>query len=114
HSKVPQSMGEALGEPSRVTNPKDGVFVSDDSDTRNRQLGRYFRRLDQAIWEHHSRDSGLPLILAALPEYQGVFREASHNPLLVEQGIRRDAFKDVDARKLRTLAWEAVEPVWHQ
>jgi hypothetical protein len=30
---------------------------------------RFFRAVDQAILEHHSRTSGLPLILASLPEH---------------------------------------------
>lgn len=30
---------------------------------------RFFRAVDQAILEHHSRTSGLPLIPASLPEH---------------------------------------------
>jgi hypothetical protein len=30
------------------------------------------------VFEHHSRRSGLPLILAALPEHHHLFRRVSH------------------------------------
>lgn len=32
-------------------------------------IERFFRAVSRAIYEHHSKPSGLPLILAALPEY---------------------------------------------
>jgi Bacterial archaeo-eukaryotic release factor family 6 len=35
---------------------------------------RFFRAVDRAVLEHHSKPSGLPLILAALPEYHTLFR----------------------------------------
>lgn len=70
---------------------------------------RFFRAVDRAIWEHHSRHSGLPLVLAALPEHQAVFRRISHNPHLVENGI--DANPDaLSIDELRVRAWAAVEP----
>src|SRR5690606_20550269 len=84
-------------------------------DTRDRQLQRYFRRIDGPVWEHHSRDAGLPLILAALPEYQTFFREASHNQNLVsDAAIRRDPFKGVQIDDLRQMAVEAMQPVWER
>ena len=48
---------------------------------------KFFRAVDRGILEHHSRPSGLPLMLAALPEYHQPFREVSHNPLLMGDGI---------------------------
>jgi hypothetical protein len=48
---------------------------------------RFFRAVDRAIDEHHSRPSGLPLILAALPEHHHTFRAVSHNAQLVEGAI---------------------------
>jgi Bacterial archaeo-eukaryotic release factor family 3 len=70
---------------------------------------RFFRAIDRAVLEHHSRPSGLPLILAALPEYHTLFRQVSHNPFLMAEGIdiHPDALP-IDA--LRARAWRAVEP----
>ena len=75
-------------------------------------MERFFRAVDRAILEHHSRPSGLPLILAALPEYHSHFRELSHNPHLVDEGIHTNA--DAHAREaLRDAAWRLMEPLYH-
>ncbi len=70
---------------------------------------RFFRAIDRAVLEHHSRPSGLPLILAALPEHHDLFRRISHNPFLIEEGlsINPDALP-ID--ELRERAWQVVEP----
>lgn len=70
---------------------------------------RFFRAVDRSVLEHHSRPSGLPLILAALPEHHNLFRQVSQNPLLLNEGI--DVHPDalpLDA--LRERAWRVVEP----
>ncbi|MBA2668470.1 MAG: hypothetical protein H0U69_15710 [Trueperaceae bacterium] len=70
---------------------------------------RFFRFIDKAILEYHSKPSKLPLLLATLPEYQGVFRELSNNPYLVEGRIDVHP-KGVDLDELLEHAWEALEP----
>lgn len=70
---------------------------------------RFFRAVDRAVLDHHSRPSGLPLILAALPEYHHVFRQLSHNPQLLETGLPFNPER-VPIDELRERAWEAVEP----
>jgi hypothetical protein len=49
---------------------------------------RFFRAVDRAILELHSRPSGLPLMLAALPEYHAHFRAVSHNPFLLAESLQ--------------------------
>lgn len=70
---------------------------------------RFFRAIDRAVLEHHSRPSGLPLILAALPEHHHLFHQVSHNPFLVAEGITINP-DSVSAAELRTLAWQVLEP----
>lgn len=70
---------------------------------------RFFRALDRAILEHHSRPSGLPLMLAALPEHHAMFRKVSHNPQLMADGIRLDP-ELLSVDRLRQEAWKIVEP----
>jgi hypothetical protein len=84
----------------------------DSSDTvADLALERYFRSVDRAVTDHHSKPTGLPLLLAALPEHQPVFRDLSHNPRLLPQGIDRDPFPlDVDA--LRQSAWGQIAPYY--
>lgn len=70
---------------------------------------RFFRAIDRAILEHHSRPSGLPLMLAALPEHHALFHSVSHNPFLMSEGIALDP-ESISADRLREEAWQVVEP----
>jgi hypothetical protein len=68
-----------------------------------------FREVDRAVLEAYSRPSGLPLMLAALPEHQALFRRVTRNPFLLPDGI--DVFPDtLSAEALRERVWHAVEP----
>lgn len=70
---------------------------------------QFFRAVDRAVAEQFSRPSRLPLMLAALPEHQSMFRKLSHNAFLLPQGIDTHA----DAMSLETLrerAWQVMEP----
>lgn len=71
---------------------------------------RFFRAVDRGILEHHSQPSGLPLILAALPEHHHLFQKVSRNPHLLVEGI--DFYPDTSPAidKLRRHAWQLVEP----
>jgi hypothetical protein len=70
---------------------------------------RFFRAVDRAVLEHHSRPSGLPLILAALPEHHSLFHRVSHNPFLMAEGLAINP--DVlPINELRDRAWQVVQP----
>jgi hypothetical protein len=92
---------------------KAGIYhgVGSDDDLVDRQTERLFRAIDRTLLEHYSRPSGLPLLLAALPEHLGLFHRVSHNPFLMPDGI--DAHPDtMDVEALRGRAWRAVEPYY--
>lgn len=72
---------------------------------------RFFRAVDRAVDEYHSAVSGLPLVLAALPDHQSLFRKVSHNPLLAVEAVDADP-RLASAEELRRMAWEALEPCW--
>jgi hypothetical protein len=72
-------------------------------------MERFFRAIDRAILENHSRPSGLPLMLAALPEYHAHFRRISHNPQLLAAGLETNPFV-LSADSLRDQAWQKIEP----
>lgn len=74
---------------------------------------RFFREVDRGILAHHTLPSGLPLMLAALPEHHAPFRTVSHNPHLLAEGVRTnpDALRP---DQLRTEAWRVVEPAFQQ
>ncbi len=70
---------------------------------------RFFRVVDRVILDQHSRAVGVPLVLAALPEHQGLFREVSANPNLVPTGIPKNP-EALSVAQLREEAWTAVAP----
>jgi len=70
---------------------------------------KFFRAVDRAVLEQHSKASGLPLILATLPEHHHLFHAVSHNPFLVPDGISLNTAA-LSPGELRVLAWRAVEP----
>lgn len=69
----------------------------------------FFREIDRVVLEQHSRPSGLPLILAALPEHHGVFHELSHNPFLLPEGITNNP-DALSTTELCERAWQIFEP----
>lgn len=70
---------------------------------------RFFRAIDRAVLEHHSRSSSLPLILAALPEHHHPFHRISRNPFLATEGIVLNP-EALSIDELRERAWQVVEP----
>lgn len=80
-------------------------------DAMDNDIERFFHAVDRAVLEHHSRPSGLPLLLAALPEHHHLFRKVSHNPLLAAEAI--DIHPDaLSIDTLRERAWQLVQPYY--
>ena len=73
---------------------------------------RFFRVVASAIYEHHSKPSGWPLILAALPEHHSLFHKVNKNPLLLSKGISINP-SSVSPDKLANMAWEIMEPEYN-
>ena len=118
---VPRTITEALGE--ELTEPHltvagygsgaGGLAMRHGHGSKKDEIDvdaeRFFRAVDRAVLKRHSKPSGLPLILAALPEHHNLFRRVSQNPFLFSEGIDKhpDALP-IDA--LRERAWRVVEP----
>lgn len=124
HPDVPSTMTEALGD--ELTDPHLTVasYGGVGGASKNMRHGhgskkdevdidteRFFRVVDRAVGEHHSRPSGLPLVLAALAEHHDRFRTVSHNPRLVEEAIAINP-ESVSSEELRDLAWAVMEPAY--
>ena len=119
---VPQTMSAALGDGR--TEPHSTVFSyggiggghmamhhgqGGKKDEIDSDAERFFRAVDRAVLEHHSRSSGLPLMLAALPEHHHRFREVSHNPFLMASGLMVDP-QGFTLDDLRQRAWDVAAP----
>jgi hypothetical protein len=73
---------------------------------------RFFRVVAGAIYEHYSKPSGWPLILAALPEHHNLFQKVNKNPLLLSKGITINP-SSVSPDQLAKMAWEIMEPEYN-
>lgn len=84
----------------------------DNDDVDDNEAQRFFRVIDRAVLNQHSRPSDLPLILAALPEHHHLFHSLSHNPFLMKEGISVNP--DVmSISELRRRAWHVLEPQYN-
>ncbi len=70
---------------------------------------RFFRVVANTIYEHYSKPTGWPLILAALPEHHNLFQKVNKNPLLLPDGIAINP-SSVASDQLAKMAWEIMEP----
>lgn len=120
--EVPKTIEEALGkefsEPHHTVSSYGGVGGASapmhhgqggKKDEVDNDAERFFRAVDRAVSKHCSTPTGLPLILAALPEHHHLFKKVSHNALLLTTCI--DANPDaMSLDQLRERAWATVEP----
>jgi hypothetical protein len=125
HADVPATIEDALG--SELTEPHLTVasYGGVGTGTANMRHGhgskkdetdvdteRFFRVVDRAVFEHHSRPSGLPLVLAALAEHHSRFAHVSRNPNLVSERIAVNP-DGVSMDDLRARVWSVLEPQMH-
>lgn len=123
---IPKTMTEALGEEMTEKHStvasyggSGGASVSmhhghgGKKEEVDKDAERFFRIVSNAVFENYSKSSGLPLILAALPEHHHLFQSVSNNPLLMSKGIVANP-KSVSMDKLIGMAWEVMEPDYLQ
>lgn len=110
-------LGAEQGEPSQTSFSHAGGGASagihhgqsGKSDSLDVEADRFFRRVDHLVLEHYSKPSGLPLMLAGLPEHHHRFREISHNPFLLDMGLHASS-EGMNTTELAQRVWEVVEP----
>jgi len=106
HSTV-ASYGGVGGESSNMHHGHGGKADEVDIDAE-----RFFRFVAKTINDHYSKPSGLPLILAALPEHHNLFHKVSNILSLLPGGIDVNP-KSVETGELVKRAWEAMEPYYN-
>jgi hypothetical protein len=127
-TRVPSTITAALGE--ELTEPYQGFHgvgpyhaaggsvgihhgrgqKKDDVDL---DMQRFFRVVDRGILEHYSRPTGLPLILAGLPQNVAGFNAITHNPHILDAAIELDP-DSLTPEQLRGHAWQNIEPIYLQ
>src|SRR5213075_932723 len=108
---VPRSVQEALGE-GNDERPLDDHSTGPTS-ANDPELDRFFREVDKALWQNHSRQAGLPIILCAVEEYHARFHSASKNPHLLEEGIKLNP-DALPMERIREEAWKIIEPYYRR
>jgi hypothetical protein len=81
-------------------------------DETEKDAERFFRVVANTIYDHYSKPSGWPLILAALPEHHNLFQKVSKNSLLLQNGISINP-SSVSPDQLAKMAWEIMEPEYN-
>lgn len=80
---------------------------SDTSDEKDIDRDRYFRMVDEFIYDHFSNEKKYPLIVYSVEDNQAVFREASNNEYLSKAGINGSAdglkTNEIQERVARTI-----------
>ncbi|MEO8803640.1 MAG: hypothetical protein ABI304_00590 [Rudaea sp.] len=121
--QVPRTLEDVLVrdiEPDRATRThgpiRPGAMGRHGADSGKQDINRadterFFRAVDRGVLEHHSRPTGLPLLLAAMPENHHLFREVSRNPNLLETSIDVHP-DDLTLDSLRMRAWAQVQPYY--
>lgn len=122
---VPRTLTEALGEEltdahlthswhtGRGQNAPGVHGHHSKKDEDDIDLERFFRIIDRAVWENHSRQSGLPLILCGVTKYHDRFHKVSHNPNLVPDGIGLNP-DSISIDRLHEEAWKIIRPYYDQ
>ncbi len=96
HGRVKPAMG--------LHGPSDVKESAIDSDTEH-----FFRAVDRAMLEHYSNLGQMPLLLAALPEHQALFRKISRNPHLLAEAIEINP-EALSNNALHERSWQAFQP----
>ncbi len=72
---------------------------------------RYFRHIDRFILENFSKEMRLPLILVALDEHQGKFRNISKNKFLLNERVNKDP-EALPKEDIKAVTWAEMEPLY--
>ncbi len=101
------SYGGVGGESGAMHHGQGGKSAEMDIDAE-----RFFRFVAKTINDHYSSPSGLPLILAALPEHHNLFHKVSDILSLLPGGIDVNP-KSVKMDELEKRAWKVMEPYYN-
>jgi hypothetical protein len=75
------------------------------------EVEQFFRIVDQGMLDRLSKTSNLPVLLAALPQHQALFRSLSKNQHLQSRGIELNPAA-LTEQELLAKAWTCVEPLY--
>lgn len=82
-------------------------------DDSKEDLDRFYRQVDHLVYEHASKESKLPLLLAILKDHDYLYRHGAKNPYLLEESLDY-SFDTHDLLSLREKAWTLLKPYFEE
>ena len=118
---VPKTLEEVLGKQLSEPYLTQGSFggtggpaiyhgQGDKKEEADKDTEKYFRYVDHFVFENYSKPLKLPLILVSLKEYHSHFKEISHNPYLIAEGINASP-ATLEKEQLIGKAYEFIEHI---
>lgn len=83
------------------------------NDEVKKDLVKYFKYVDKAVFENFSSKDKLPVILFGLAHNSGEFNKISNNPYLMKDGVE-GSWEKLDLEKLKEKAWEVMLPIYEE
>lgn len=97
------SLGTYAGAGKAMFHGHGGRQNETDKDTE-----KYFRYVDRFILDTYSNPTRTLLILVSLDAHQGLFRNITKNPYLIDEGVRVN-YETLLIEDLREAAWKVIE-----
>lgn len=120
---IPKTMVEVLGDEYTEPHLKAGRYSGGDTgsqafhghggrkDEVEIDTEKYFRYIDKFILDNFSTLMKLPLLLVALDEHQGEFRNISKNRFLLDEKVSKDP-EALAKKEIRKLTWNEMEGLY--
>ncbi len=80
-------------------------------DEISKETIKFLRNVDKYILDFYSKPTEAPLVLVALPQYQGEFRNITNNRFLLIEGINKD-FESMNIDDIKHESWKIVEKIY--
>lgn len=81
------------------------------SEEGQKDLEKYFRYVDKAVFDNFSSKDKLPVILFGLAHNSGEFHKISTNPYLMKDGVA-GSWEKLDLNRLKEEAWKVMLPIY--
>ena len=115
----PRTMEEVLGDQKTESYLSHGSYGGanapamyhghdDPKQEADKDTEKYFRYVDQFVYDNYSKKAKLPLILIALSQYHSYFRTISNNPYLIEEGVD----KSIEAMSLSEIKASVIDIIY--
>ena len=117
----PRTMEEVLGDQKTESYLSHGSYGGtgaptmyhghdDPKQEADKDTEKYFRYVDQFVYDNYSKKAKLPLILIALSQYHSYFRTLSNNPYLIAEGVDK-SIEAMDLSEIRKSVADIIDKI---